>query len=325
MSDLQTMNVSDLGLVDGIRLACRAEQGGRKVVDWALDNSEDVERLLRANGALLIRGLRIVSSRQLAQVLSTLFGDELISYRYRSTPRTELRGNVYTATEYHPGEAIPLHNENSYTNEWAMRIGFCCMLPATEGGETPIADSRTVYEAIDPDIRSEFETRKILYVRNYGDIDLPWQEVFQTEDKSEVERYCKENSIDYEWFDDGTLRTKQINQAVATHPNSGEKLWFNQAHLFHVTSMRPEVRDSLLSVMEEDRLPRNTYFGDGGDIEQSALDHIREIYRRSEIVFPWQKHDLLLLDNMLFSHGRRPFKGERNVLVAMGRPHCASI
>ncbi|GAB4199956.1 MAG: TauD/TfdA family dioxygenase [Wenzhouxiangellaceae bacterium] len=253
--------------------------------------------------------------------MEVLFGEKLIDYSYRSTPRTELRGRVYTATEYHPSEIIPQHNENSYTNKWAMRIGFFCLLPAVEGGETPIADSRLVYQNIDPAIREEFVQRKIMYVRNYGDIDLPWQEVFQSDDKNRVEEYCTANDIQFEWLDDGGLRTRQIRPAIAKHPRTGEPVWFNQAHLFHVSNLDPAVQESLLAVTDESGLPRNTYFADGGAIPTAMLDHIRQVYDARQMVFPWKAQDVLLLDNMLFSHGRKAFDGQRKVLVGMACPY----
>jgi len=36
---------------------------------------------------------------------------ELIEYSYRSTPRSQVSGNIYTSTEYPADQSIPLHNE----------------------------------------------------------------------------------------------------------------------------------------------------------------------------------------------------------------------
>lgn len=65
-------------------------------------------------------------------------------------------------------------------------------------------------------------------------------------------------------------------------------------------------------------LPRNAYYGDGSPIEEDALETIRTAYANETVVFPWQTKDVLLLDNMLTAHGRRPYKGARSIVVGMG-------
>lgn len=294
---------------------------GQKLLDWAEENKGRIEELLLQRGVLLIRGLKFPSSKQFGQLLAILFGEELMGYDYRSTPRTELRDNVYTATEYHPSETIPQHNESSYANKWAMRAGFLCMLPSEIGGATPLADSREIYKKIPAEIREKFEAKGVLYVRNYGDIDLPWTEVFQTTEKDVVERFCAENDLRFAWKENGGLRTEQVNPAVAVHPKTGDKVWFNQAHLFHVSSLRPEVRESLLAVCGENDLPRNAYYGDGQPLEEDVLQIIRDVYASETFHFDWRKNDLMILDNMLFTHGRQPFSGDRKILVGMAVGH----
>ena len=176
-----------------------------------------------------------------------------------------------------------------------------------------------MYRSIDASLVAEFQHKGLLYVRNYADVDLPWQEVFQTTDREVVTAYCKANDIQAEWLADGTLRTKQLGRWAVNHPVVGKPLWFNQAHLFHVSSLSAENQRNLISTFGENRLPRNVYFSDGSPIPTEALEHIRSIYQEQQISFDWQRHDLLLLDNMLFTHGRRPFTGHRKVLVGMAR------
>jgi alpha-ketoglutarate-dependent taurine dioxygenase len=318
--DLSVIDRADLQPVNGTPLVLTVDQNGTKTIDWAEQNREHIERLLQSNGALLIRGLKFVGSQQFGSVLSTLFGSELLQYVYRSTPRTELRGNVYTATEYHHDLHIPQHNENAYSNMWAMRLGFLCTLPAEKGGATPICSSAAVYQQIPDAVRERFERHGVLYVRNYSEIDLHWKEVFQTEDRTAVEQFCSDNRLEWEWLDGDRLRTRQVNQASAVHPVTGTRVWFNQAHLFHVSSLEQKIQDQLLSVLPESDLPRNTYHGDGSPIEAETLQQIREAYRRNMISFEWQRNDLLLVDNMLYSHGREPYSGNRQVLVGMARP-----
>lgn len=322
MTRLAGIGVEDLQDVQGTPLLLNVDGEGVRATDWAAENCEHVERLLLENGALLIRGLKFVGSQQFGTALSTLFGEDLIQYVYRSTPRTELRGNVYTATEYHPDQIIPQHNENSYSNRWAMRVGFLCTVPSQTGGATPICDSRKVYAQVPDAIRDRFERNGVMYVRNYSEIDVPWMDVFQTTDRSDVETFCKANQLEFEWLEGG-LRTCQVNQASAFHPDNGDKVWFNQAHLFHITNLEPEIRDALLSTMGERGLPRNTYYGDGAPIDVGTLDAVRAAYERNTLRFDWQRNDLLLLDNMLYSHGRETYSGNRQVLVGMARLHGA--
>jgi alpha-ketoglutarate-dependent taurine dioxygenase len=58
-------------------------------------------------------------------------------------------------------------------------------------------------------------------------------------------------------------------------------------------------------------------YGDGSEIPIEDLEAVRAAYRASEVASPWQPGDLLMLDNILAMHGRKPFRGERRVLVAM--------
>jgi alpha-ketoglutarate-dependent taurine dioxygenase len=314
------MNANSLGFISGKKMLFEAEQNSLPVQDWVDQNVHDVEQILATEGALLIRGMKI-NSEDFSSVLTSLFGEELLGYTYRSTPRTALKDNVYTATEYHASQVIPQHNENSYSNVWPMRIGFLCVEPAAKMGNTPISDSRIAYQEIPKEIRDEFERKNVMYVRNYSNnIDLPWTEVFQTSDKKKVEQYCRDNNMEFEWTSNG-LRTKQINQAAIVHPVTKEKLWFNQAHLFHVTSLNEELRESLLELLGEDNLPRNTYYGDGTAIDPEVLSVIRNVYERTKFSFAWRSNDLLLLDNMLFTHGREPYEGQRKVLVGMARKY----
>lgn len=315
------ITISDLKPIGRMPLLLEIE-ADKDALDWAEECQQEIRNLIETNGAVLVRGLNIFGSAQFGAILSTLFGADLLEYVYRSTPRTEMRGNVYTATEYPASQVIPQHNENSYSRHWPNRIGFMCILPAQAGGETPITDSRAVYQMLPQSLRDKFEERGVLYVRNYSSLDLPWSVVFQTTNRSEVEAYCTANDLDYEWFEKDGLRTRQINSATAVHPLTGEKLWFNQAHLFHASSLGKEIAETLLSSIGEENLPRNSYYGDGSPIEPEALEQIRAAYERNKISFCWQKNDLLLLDNMLFAHGRESYRGPRKVLVGMACPNC---
>lgn len=287
-----------------------------------LDDLGDAARTLMTDalgtvGGVLLRGFKVATPLDFRRFAAS-FGQPLASYEFASTPRSKVFAGVYSSTEYPAHQHIPLHNEQSYTRAWPSRIWFHCMKASDTGGETPIADSRLVYQRLPAALRATFAERELLYVRNYSDmLDLPWQRVFGTEGRAEVERYCVAQGIEWTWKPDGGLRTRQRCQAVLQHPQSGEWLWFNQAHLFHVSALDPATRTSLIAAVGEAELPRNVYFGDGTPIDDELLDAVRGVYRDTEVVFAWQAGDVLMLDNLLVAHGRRPFTGDRKVIVAM--------
>jgi alpha-ketoglutarate-dependent taurine dioxygenase len=286
---------------------------------WVKSHVNEINQWVNRDGFALLRGLNIVSSNQFSTILETIFGEPLSQYMYRSSPRTALKNNIYTTTEYHADQVILQHNENAYSNRWPMRMGFFCVVPAKEGGDTPLADSRLVYQNLPVSLREKFERLGVMYVRNYGSIDLPWQEVFQTNSKIEVESYCKAHDIQFAWLDEDRLQTKQIRPAVATHPKTGEKVWFNQAHLFHSSSIDTHLPEMMRTSIGEERLPRNAYFGDGSPILDEDIKIINDVYEKVTFSYPWQRNDILLLDNMLYTHGRQAYSGVRKVLVGMAK------
>jgi alpha-ketoglutarate-dependent taurine dioxygenase len=301
----------------------RPASTGLALADWVGENRPWLERTLHDAGAILFRGFGMEDLDEFQRFMLSASG-ELLPYTYRSSPRTQVKGNVYTSTEYPADQHIPFHTEMSYTNNWPMRIGFLSLTVALTGGETPIADSRRVYARIPAEVRDRFERLGVMYVRNYTPLmDLPWQNVFQSTSRAEVDEFCRSAGIEAEWVDDDHLRTRQVCQGVATHPVTNEKVWMNQAHLFHVTSLDPEVVEMLLEEYGEENLPRNTYFGDGSPIDTATLDAIREAYEAEALVFPWEHGDVLLLDNMLMAHARSPFTGPRRVVVGMAQPYAS--
>lgn len=288
-----------------------------ELLGWVRENTALLRKQLTEHGALLLRGFEVGGIETFEECVKSLSGS-LLQYTYRSTPRDEVSGRIYTSTSYPADRTIPQHNEMSYSRSWPMKLWFYSIKSAEEGGETPLADSRRTYERIPAEIRDAFARKGVSYVRNYGEgVDLPWQNVFQTDDRSEVEAFCERAGIEFEWRGGDRLRTRQVAQAVARHPETGEMLWFNQAHLFHISALPEEARALLLERFAEEDLPRNSYFGDGSRIPDAMIDQIQAAYRQELVTFPWQDEDVLLLDNMLVTHGRRPYGGSRKVVVGM--------
>lgn len=287
---------------------------------WAEANRDFIETRLLEHGGILFRGFDVNEANGFEHFIQQVSG-ELLEYRERSSPRSQVSGFIYTSTDYPASHSIFVHNENSYQKTFPLKIFFFCQTPAKQGGETPIADCRRIFLRVDPSIRERFIEKKWMYVRNFGDgFGLNWQTVFGTTDKPMVEEHCHRNGIIVEWKSGDRLRTRSILPLVERHPKTGEWCWFNHATFFHVSTLEPLIREALLEDFADKDLPTNTYYGDGSSIEPEVLEHLRDIYRQETVSFPWEQGDVLMLDNMLAAHGRAPYSGARKILVGMAEP-----
>lgn len=295
---------------------------GIDLVRWAANNKKQLGEYLSDQGGILFRNFGVRSNDEFEQFIASVSGDAL-EYSERSSPRSRvLDTNIYTSTDYPAGQTIFVHNENSYKRTFNQKIFFFCETPSIQGGETPLADCRNVYERLSPEVRRRFIEKNWMYVRNYGDgFGLDWQTAFQTSDKKVVEEHCKLNGIEVEWMGDDRLRTRAVLPATIKHPQTGEISWFNHATFFHVSTLEPSLREGLLAGFEtEADLPTNTYYGDGSPIEAEVLEELRDLYRQETVSFLWQQGDILMLDNILAAHGRAPYTGTRRILVGMTEP-----
>ena len=311
------VRVAPLAALDGAVWIAEPDGPAPAATAWWRAHRHELDGLLRRVGGVLLRGFELPGPEAFAALV-----DEVLvpaEYVYRSTPRTEVGARLYTATEYPAARTIPQHCENAYQDRWPRWLAFYCDLPAREGGDTPLTDVAALTRSLPDELVQPFVRKRITYRRHYRDgVDLPWHVVFGTRDRGEVAAYCRQHDITCTWIGDDQLRTEQTCDAVVRHPVTGEMVWFNQAHLFHVSSLDDATRAALLRMYGEDALPRNAYFGDGTPIDPGLLACIRDAFTRHTRSFAWQRTDALLIDNLAIAHGRQPFRGDRRVLVAMG-------
>jgi alpha-ketoglutarate-dependent taurine dioxygenase len=276
--------------------------GHRDLASTAESDKDFVQSQLMEHGAVLFRGFDAGSVQAFDRFTKGICGE--LFMENGEHPRENISGTVYTPVFFSPERRLLWHNENTFNYRWPQKIWFCCVQPAEQGGETPIVDSRKVYEQMDPSVRERF--------MKHG------QKVFRTEDRAQVERYCRENDIEYEWKGGDRLRTRSTRPAAVRHPATGEYCWINQAQHWHLSCLDDQTREALLAIFAEEDLPRTCCFGDGSPIPDAAMQSICQLYRELEVSFPWQRGDVLMVDNVFTAHARNPFSGERKLLVAMG-------
>ncbi|GAB2781138.1 TauD/TfdA family dioxygenase [Amycolatopsis magusensis] len=279
----------------------------------------DVGALLAQEKAVVFRGFGITPDG-LGEVFDRLLPDRL-AYVHGNSPRTKVGDNVYTSTEYPPEYTISMHNELSYSHAWPSRLAFYCQRAPETGGATPLTDGVRWLEALDPDLREAF-AGGVRYLQNlHGGRGLgkSWQATFETEDPGEVEEFLRGTESTWEWRGDGGLRVVQVRPATHRHPVTGAEVWFNQADQWHPAGLGDETAAALARIMPAEDLPQSVTLADGTPIPGEWAVQIRDRGLAAAVDVDWHAGDLMVIDNVLLGHGRRPFTGPRRVLVAMSQ------
>jgi alpha-ketoglutarate-dependent taurine dioxygenase len=305
----------------------RAEPGATRFEDLLERLSTDaawLDKQIRTGGVLLLRGFDVDTLEKFSELVSAFSGGGLRQYQGGASPRTAMVGGarpIYSSTDYPPECELPLHNELSYSDDYPSRIYFMCLTEPKEGGETTLGDSRRILKGMPSPVRAAFEQKGLRYIRHLwpgAGSGYSWQDVFGSDDQTEVERRCAAMNAQFEWLPSDVLRIVQERPAIAVHPDTGEEIWFNQADGFHPSGLDPALYREFLQLFgSEDRFRLNVTLGDGSAISADMLLQVRAVIRRETQPHAWRKGDVLVLDNLLTAHGRRPFRGARRIVTAM--------
>ena len=318
---VQTTELAQLGFLPGneehLPLVITPAVDNVDLAAWCASHAEEVEGHLDRHGAILFRGFPLADAPEFEAVASTIAGE--LFGEYGDLPPEETGQRIYHSTPYPPDKTILFHNESSHFSSWPLRQFFFCVVPSEEQGETPLLDCREVYQVLDKEIVEAFERKDLMYVRNFSEgVDVPWQEFFHTDDKAAVEQTCANAGMTCEWTELG-LRVSQLAKGVRTHPRTVSG--FSSTRCSCITSpawtrrrARPCGSCSPTRIFHA-----TSTYGDGTPIPDEVINRIGEVYEELCVEAPWQKGDLIALDNMLVAHARRPFAGERKIIVAMGK------
>ncbi|NOR64440.1 MAG: hypothetical protein GQ468_00300, partial [Candidatus Scalindua sp.] len=216
---------------------------------WINENKSSLDERLLRDGALLFRGFPVQNQSDFYSLLNLFAGphEKLLDYTAGISPREKVDKKIYTSTSAPAFVKILLHPEMCYVKNFPSKLGFYCHQPSTQGGETPLADTRQILKEIPDDIIKIFEDKGIIYhrkmlylssLRNYfgkvlSSINVAtWNYAFETDNKKNVETACNEFGLSYTWNDDQSLTTEARVSAIQEHPITSEKVWFNTIHSF---------------------------------------------------------------------------------------------
>ncbi|WP_328972707.1 TauD/TfdA family dioxygenase [Streptomyces sp. NBC_00239] len=290
---------------------------------WVREHREELRADLHRHGALLFRS----PSKPDFNAVVEAFSGRLVDYQGGAAIRSRVGKTTYTASEYPEELDIRQHSEFCYSHDWPMLLFFQCDIEPRDRGQTPLTDNRALMRAIPEDIRRQFAERELLYVRGYG-YNRTWQRSYETESRSAVEELCRAEGRTVEWIGDDQLRTSERRPAVARHPVTGDEVWFNYAHGFHISRMDSGIREALSTApddTDEQLWPNNVFWGDGSEIDADTITVVNDVVEEHTVQFDWREGDILIVDNMLAAHGRRPFSGPRRILLKIAESYAETM
>jgi len=312
-----------------------------ELLEWIREERDWLENRLHVHGAILFRGFKCLKGADDFQAVMQAVSEQLLDYAGGNTPRSAVQGKIVTSTDAPAHLTIGMHQEMSYLEPSPQfpdptpdKVAFFCEVAPGGGGQTPICDMRVVYKRLPAELVRKFEDKGIVFTRQLPETkeagyEVTWQTVLGSADRKEAQAFAEKRGWRIDWTDDNGARVYQKPSPVVTHHRvTGEKVWFNQAHLLH-KAFAPWTGDFLGTTPEQkeeaaklrDGLSKRFYFhttfADGSEIPVEDLKTIRQVLDETRVMFDWQAGDLLICDNKLVSHGRQPYQPPRKILAAL--------
>jgi alpha-ketoglutarate-dependent taurine dioxygenase len=298
---------------------------------WMDAHHDHIEAALLTFGAVVFRGFPIGGTDDFASAMSR-FKPFAAGYAGGTTDRKAIKGQVMEATRTSEEMYILLHQEMSYMEQNPRLVAFYCHVPSPEGGETVICDMRGVLETLPEALQRKFLDEGVAYRRNLRSEAVDdwradpkyrhpsWQYRFDTGNADEVSAQLAERGVSYEWLEDGSLNMWTTLPSTTTHPVTGDVLLFNQLHAQHqhrflIGDARAELMDAAYGA----DIPRPYFptFGGGDALTDAEYFAIQDELESRLTRFAWQAGDMMLVENKLTGHGRKPYRGERDIQVML--------
>jgi alpha-ketoglutarate-dependent taurine dioxygenase len=292
-----------------------ATPGSDGLIEYLRD-TELTAKLLLSDKALVFRGFGL-NPAKLTDAMDLLLPNRL-AYVHGNSPRTKVGENLYTSTEYPAEYTISMHNEMSYSTQWPARLLFFCERASATGGATPVVDGAGWLESLPSGVRQAFAAG-VKYTQNLhggNGFGKSWQDTFETDDRRQVDTFLEEAGAAWVWTGYG-VRISHTRPSTTRHPVTGTEVWFNQADQWHHAGLGDDTAKALLEIMTEEDLPQSVTFADGSPIPTEYIRLIQENGLNNAVDVDWAPGDLLVVDNVAAGHGRRPYTGDRRILVAM--------
>jgi len=291
--------------------------GTTDLTAYMMANKARIDKQLSAVGAMLFRGFSVPDADAFDAAVQG-YGEGNFAYAesLSNAVRVNVTERVFTANEAPPETSIYLHHEMAQTPIYPSKLFFYCEIAPDEGGATPICRSDLLLEHMareTPELLEAFASKGVRYTNIMpADNDSgsgqgrSWKSTLNAVTTDIAEARLAKLGYTHKWLDDGSLRAQTPVLPAVRVMADGRRTFFNQ----------------LIAAFRGWSDSRNTAhksvcFGDSAPITGADMEQVITISQELTYDLAWQAGDVVLLDNYLVMHGRRPFAGKRRVLASL--------
>jgi len=310
-------------MIDNVFLKELKNDKGLESIDstqaWINKNKVSIENFLEEHGVILFSDFPVKNAENFDHFV-TAFNFETFTYEksLSNAVRINKTDKVFTANEAPKEIEIFLHHEMAQTPIYPHRIFFFCKSTSEKGGETPLCRSDHLYDAIyreNESLLKNFEKYGVIYNSIMSDGDelvsgqgRSWQKTLGVKNKNEAEIKLAQLGYEWTWMQGNNLSVTTCTFEAIKTLKDGRKSFFNQV-----------IAASLGWKKSSENEVSPVRYGNGDEIDLSAIDLIAELANSLTFLRSWEENDILLVDNFRVMHGRKPFSGRkaREILVSL--------
>ncbi|QDV81964.1 TauD/TfdA family dioxygenase [Planctomycetes bacterium TBK1r] len=286
-------------------------------IDWVSESREDLLALSSQHGAVAFRGFPTPTVDEFDAFIQAL---HLENFPYAKSLSNAVRINrtprVFSANEAPPEVKIFFHHEMAQTPLYPKYILFYCETAPESGGATPLCRSDILFAKLAeqcPEFAAKCESTGLRYTNVMPGVDdaksgmgRSWHSTLGVETKAEAEARLGELGYRFEWLADDCLKATTPQLPAVMEVSPGQKTFFNQL-IAAYCGWKDERNDPSDAIRH----------GDGTKLDPDAVNVAVQLSEELTYDHQWQAGDIVLLDNTVAMHARRPFQGTRKVLASL--------
>ncbi|KAG0499780.1 hypothetical protein HPP92_004471 [Vanilla planifolia] len=274
------------------------------LVKLVLTEGETLLTALGRHSALLFRGFQVNSIDDFERIVEAFACDAHPAAQGVSA-RAKFSDRVYSSNFSAPEYLINFHHEMSLRTNMPSKIFFYCSELSPEGGETLLVSSDVVLQRMEQRMPKFVAKAAELYLlfsmKTARDeeadssivINKSWKSALGTDDEAKAAKR--------------SIRFLEEGRAEITYGPLNPIGVFGEKRAWLVP----------LLGFEETMENVSNKFSDGSAVPEEVLGIYKEILEENCVDIKWKKGDVLLFDNLIVQHARRPGKPPRRILVSM--------